>query len=65
MMTNNYEVVQNTIKLPKMFSISSGETFLMKWDLSLHLYRVKDMPLLQQSNRPLERTVDLRKGFGL
>lgn len=54
MKTNNYKVVQNTMKLPKMLCISSGETFLRKWDFSLHLYRVKDTPLLQQSNRPLE-----------
>lgn len=43
MITNSYEVVQNTRKLSKMLSIS--ETFLTKCDFSLDLCGIKDMPL--------------------
>lgn len=46
MVTNNYEVVQNIIKLFKILFIHLGEIFSGKWDLSPNLYSVKDMPLL-------------------
>lgn len=65
MMPNNYEVVQNTMKLAKILFISStfpSVNFLTKCVFSLELCRV---PLLQQFKRPLERTVSLRKVLGL